>query len=35
MSALKRVLGSFDDPSIEVKPQDHEIHVHEDDASTR
>ena len=35
MSALKRVLGSFDDPSIEVKPEDHEIHVYEDDASAR
>jgi hypothetical protein len=35
MAALKRVLGSFDDPSIEVKPEAHEIHVYEDDASAR
>jgi len=31
MSALKRVLGSFDDPTIEVKPEAHEIHVYADD----
>jgi len=35
MSALKRVLGSFDDPSVEVKPEAHEIHVHADDESAR
>jgi hypothetical protein len=35
MSALKRILGSFDDPSIEVKPDDHEIHVYEDNESAR
>ena len=33
MSALKRVLGSFDDPTIEVKPEAHEIHVYADDDS--
>ena len=35
MSALKRVLSSFDDPSIEVKPEAHEIHVYAEDESGR
>jgi len=35
MSALKQVLHSFDDPTIEVKPEAREIHVYEDDESPR
>jgi hypothetical protein len=31
MSDLKRVLRSFDDPSIEVKPEAHEIHIYADE----
>jgi hypothetical protein len=34
MSDLKAVLRSFDDPSIEVKPEAREIHVYAEDAST-
>jgi hypothetical protein len=31
MSDLKRVLRSFDDPSIEVKPEAREIHIYADE----
>ena len=33
MSDLKAVLRSFDDPSIEVKPEARTIHVYEEEAS--